>query len=329
MSYIIGSFNLYNFSGQHDGTIAKNVDQLARIIKEERFDVVALQELQSSDQPKKILINRQLVKALGSDWDMVGGFSDKAVYHTYSEGFAFIYNTQRLQSVKYSGARIFDGYGIGNKLVRPPLYVRLSPSELPGGSFFELRLINTHIAFGPPVTDQIISAADYRRKELEIIAKEIYPRIADKRYGDNMPAYTILMGDYNLCIMGFPKIRPWDSDYINGFIDIPINDSRNLRTLQKEKTTLKQDSPSDDMPSNNKDSDKEAYSADVINQIEADYYSQDYDHFSMETDLLDKLGIQISRVNALEKYYEGNLDAYRREISDHVPIKLELNLRSV
>lgn len=328
MSYSIGSFNLYKFSGQHDQEIAKDVRLLAEIIRSEKFDVIALQEMQATDQPKDVITNRRLLMALGSDWDMVGAASDSPKYHAYSEGYVFIWNKRRLRLVDDTDGRIFDDFGMKNKLVRPPLFARFTPEGLPGGSFFELRLINVHVAFGKPTDSMVISDVDYRRKELEILSKEVYPRIADKRYGNNMPAYTILMGDYNLCISGNYKIRPWDISAAEGFVDIPITSDRFLRTMQAEKTTLKRESAVNASASRSRDMDAEGDATELFDQRTNEYYSQDYDHFSIDTDTLSKIGVSVSKVDALARYYQNRLSDYRREISDHVPIKMTIDLRT-
>ena len=74
------------------------------------------------------------------------------------------------------------------------------------------------------------SPTELRRAEFNILAKEVYRRISSKRYGNYLPAYTILMGDYNLCLMGSPKVNKI----------VPIDKDRYLLTVQNEKTTVKQ-----------------------------------------------------------------------------------------
>ena len=59
----------------------------------------------------------------------------------------------------------------------------------------------------------------------------------------------------------------------------------------------------------------------------------DYDHFTYETDLNRKMIIIPERVEVLGKYFAntGNasqkLEMYRNTISDHVPIKLTIDLK--
>ena len=90
MSYTIGSFNLYKFSGQHDQEIAKDIKEIANIIVSEKIDVIALQEMQASNNPKNLIMNRLLLAALGPNWDMTGASSDSPAFHSYSEGYVFL-----------------------------------------------------------------------------------------------------------------------------------------------------------------------------------------------------------------------------------------------
>ena len=321
MSYIIGSFNLYKFSGQHDGEIAKNFQKLADIILSEKFDAVALQEV-NTDFP----LVHGLMPRLGKNWKMKW-LSTEGSSHDHAEGYAFIWNDRRLHIVDDSEATIYKDYGVGKELVRPPMTIRLSPAGLWGGTFIELRLINIHIAFGRPA-QSVLTDVDYRREELKILREKVFPRIEDKRYGNNMPAYTILMGDYNLCISGTPKIQARYSGSGTDYIDILSGSNKILRTVQAEKSSLKKASKSEQTCSR-KDADKEVEESDVVDDEHGvAFYSQDYDHFTYNPVRFEDLGITVSRVDALFKYYGNDLSSYRREISDHVPIKIEIDFRN-
>ena len=39
-----------------------------------------------------------------------------------------------------------------------------------------------------------------REKEFLKVVKNVYQNIANKRYGNNLPAYVIVLGDYNLSL---------------------------------------------------------------------------------------------------------------------------------
>lgn len=318
MSYTIGSFNLLKLSYQKDDEIRKDYRKIAQIINDENFDVVALQEV-LSDGP----IKNSLLPELGSNkwdyvWEAPNPFSSSS-----NEGYAFIWRKRRLGLVEAGdNPKIYNQYSIrepsffggksgiiGKKgLIRPPFVARFTPAGLPGGSNFEIRLINTHIIFGRPshaesfISDTDLSDHELRRCELKTLSESIYRMVSTKRYGDNLPAYTILLGDYNLCLCGpGPKIDA----------EIKIDERRNLLTVQTEKTSLKQ-------PSSNGEPSK---------MVDADHYAHNYDHFSYETGLMEKIGLTASRVDALTTYYKNDLAAFRKEVSDHVPIKLVLDLK--
>lgn len=321
MSYIIGSFNLLKMDFKSNEETKKNFDKIANIIREEKFDVIALQEVIAE------IAVKELVNHLGTMyWDYVFQPSKiTASKDAQKEGYAFIWKKRRLHLVDAKSAvEVKDEYRIKQNnsgeyihqgsLVRPPLVIRLTPQGLLGGSNFELRLINTHIAFNSPVNcaDQYGDAA-LRKMELKVLAEEVYRKVSSKRYGTNLPAYTILMGDYNLCLAG------GGNPVVEEIID--ITNSRKLRTVQKEKTSLKQTVSFYSTVDLNMEHD-------IDIKTDTDNYSNNYDHFSYEITLDDKMSLIATRVEALGKYYNNDLETYRKEISDHVPIKLIMNLRT-
>lgn len=323
MSYVIGSFNLLKMDFKSNEETKKNFDKIANIIRDEKFDVIALQEVLTEIAVKEI------VKRLGTMyWDYVFKPSTITVSKdAQREGYAFLWKKNRLRLVNAdSSVEIKEEYRIKKgrsgayvhqgSLIRPPLVVRLTPQGLLGGSNFEIRLINTHIAFSSPSSciDQY-SDADLRRMELKTLSEEVYRRVSSKRYGTNLPAYTILMGDYNLCLAGC------GTPVIEEIID--ITKTRKLKTVQHEKTSLKQTSATYNTSDLNLEHD-----TDIKNKNDIDNYSQNYDHFSYELTLDDKMSLTVSRVEALGKYYDNDLKLYRKEVSDHVPIKLIMDLRT-
>lgn len=322
MSYVIGSFNMLKMDLKSNDETKKNFDNIAKIIKREGFDVVALQEVISEYAIK------HLVKYLGEmKWDYIFRPSTITVSKdAQKEGYAFLWKKNKFNLVDADSAvETKDEYrirrnGLGqyihkNSLVRPPLAIRLSTADILGSSNFELRLINTHIAFNSPVNcvDKY-SDSDLRKMELQTLSEEVYRRVSSKRYGTNLPAYTFLLGDYNLCLAG------GGSPIVDEIID--ITNKRKLKTVQKEKTSLKQTKHTyvtDDLNSE-KDTD-------IKTENDVENYSKNYDHFSYEVDLDDRLSLTATRVEALGKYYDNDLELFRKEISDHVPIKLVLNLK--
>ena len=307
MSYIVGSFNLLKMDFKSNEETKKNFNRIADIIREENFDVIALQEVMTE------MAIKEIVNRLGSMyWDYIFKPSTITVSKdAQREGYAFMWKKRRLHLVDSPNAvEIKDEYRIRRDsaggfvhqgaLVRPPLVVRLTPQGLLGGSNFELRLINTHIAFNSPVNcvDQY-SDATLRRMEMKVLAEEVYRRVSSKRYGTNLPAYTILMGDYNLCLAG------GGTPVIDEIIE--ITESRRLRTVQRERTSLKQTALTYCTPDLNMEHD-----VDVKCENDFDNYSSNYDHFSYEVDLDEKMRLIVSRVEALGKYYGADLEAYRR-----------------
>lgn len=316
MPYTIGSFNIQKFNYRSDKDIHKDYIKIAEIINKEKFDIVALQEILSESALKN-----QLMPALGkNEWDY--RWSAPAEYSKNSaEGYAFIWKKNILKLVEGGyNPRIYGAYGINGRhplgeggLIRPPYVGRFTPQDIQGGTSFEIRLINTHIIFSKPNSvDAPMSDLKLRRRELQTLAEEIYRRVSAKRYGNNMPAYTILLGDYNLCLSGTDS--KMSSDVIN------IDEKRKLITVQGEKTTLKR-------PLNKITDDEESDAEKEYKEGELDFYSHDYDHFSYEDGLVGKLGLRVSRVDALRDYYNNDLEEYRTKVSDHVPIKLVLDLK--
>jgi hypothetical protein len=126
-----------------------------------------------------------------------------------------------------------------------------------------------------------------RLKEYGIVTGDIHTYISKHRYGNNMPAYTIIMGDYNMTLpfLGKKIIQEEDITVI---------------TDQSEPTTLSRQR-----------------------------FVNDYDHFSYDTNRFSRcgIGVNIGRINSVEKYCGSNFERHKLNVSDHVPIKIELSLR--
>jgi endonuclease/exonuclease/phosphatase family metal-dependent hydrolase len=290
MSYRIGSFNLLNFSGRTE----KDLDTIANIITNEQFDIVALQEVLRPEALTMLLRRlpwywegRQSSPRSSKEeleWNDTSPASSnsppgvKKSANT-AKGYAYLWNTRRFRECSKSGPQIFEQIKNGS-LVRNPFYGRFTTAGLPGGSFCELRLVNVHLC--SPAENKAA-----RMKEYNLITNEVLKRIGTKRYGDNRPAYTIALGDYNMPVA-------WCAgDGESGF-------GNSIVTEQEEKTTLSKEND----------------------------FSNDYDHFSYDMINLSDIELNIRRVNAVEKYYHNDFGKYSRQISDHVPVKMELELNS-
>lgn len=326
MSIIIGSFNLYKFKAESNEKSKKDYKQIAHIIKNERFDIIALQEV-FTDYALNNLLMPHLKDKYDCIWQQSSGKEE-----TYKEGYAFIWNKDRFKLAGSGDGELYKRHKAKNKLVRPPLVARFIPVRESDNGFCELRLITTHMVFSKPASAEC-SDAEFRRKELRVLTEEIYPDIADDRFGDFRPAYTILMGDYNMCITKSPKL--YEASSIDGFFEASLPNglitrlfgqkNKLVRTVQSELTSLKR--PKNDPASTeNYDVDKE--SDDESEQESAsDYYSKDYDHFSYDVVRFDGINVRTKRVDALGKYYNNDLVKYRQEISDHVPIKIYIDFK--
>ena len=75
-----------------------------------------------------------------------------------------------------------------------------------------------------------------------------------------------------------------------------IMNSHIVQTVQECETTLKKDSG----------------------------YSNSFDHFSFDIVKNSTVPCEVSRIDAVNKYFGGDFESYRKNVSDHVPIKLEI-----
>ena len=312
MSYVIGSFNLrdFNFANESaDGTsekLKRNFEKIAKIILDEKFDVVALQEINAPLPLEYLtrLLNRhknplsEYACCFGANMPMQNTSRDP-------ERYGFIWNIKRLRLIKPrrgTNPGYYENAGALG-LIRPPYYARFTARGMLGGANFELRIVNTHIRDASREEDRI--------KEFDVLVKQVLPRICDHQEisedGEMMPSYTFLMGDYNLALnkseRSIYKIETVTTTKYTGR-------KRGYRTVQEEATTLK-------LPN----------SQISINEC----YANNYDHFTYEIDLDKKLLLVPQKVEALSKYYADiedpaeKLKGYRAEVSDHVPIRLTID----
>ena len=314
MAYKIGSFNMFKFSFQSDSEIRKDFTKLSRIIRDNRFDIIALQEVFSPN-------------ALGRLLDYLGRFEWDGVWDSptssssiAAEGYGFIWNKRRMRlavtplpdgTEKTFRPHIYNQYRVDRRLgqtqlIRNPYYARFEPLD---GSFCEIRLINTHIIFskGNSLNQLLdIGAVVMRKREFDILTQALYNSISDKRYGNNRPAYTIILGDYNL------NLRT--SGATGAFLDeiITVQDRgqiKRLITVQDELTTLK---------ANNVGNQEDSSSS---------YWANNYDHFTYDMDRFSSVSAVSSRINTVKDYCNDDYELHRKTVSDHVPIALKLNLK--
>lgn len=313
MSYRIGSFNLRNLSfATRDKTnpdlqsTKRDYSTIGRIISN-NFDIVALQEVQTENVLQ--LIFKSTTK-WSYRWSQSFSKSDDS-----KEGYAFAWNKEKLQLV--SEPVIWKQYKVdpllGHRgLLRQPYYGRFTPvGTISGGPFFEIRILNTHIRFDPKAsTEAQIGKIEARRREFKVLVDSILNKLDVKRYGDNKPAYTFLMGDYNLELKRPDRNGPFIDDFV---VVMDQNHQKKYITTQDQLTTL---SRKVEKVGNN-------------NITSYGDFSHNYDHFTYDECAMQRSGIKlkIQTIDTVTRYRNGDFERHFLEISDHIPIVLTLNLK--
>lgn len=340
MSYKIGSFNLKNLGLTAMGTNnSRNLRTIAKIINDEGFDIVALQEVLSQGKAfvSEDYAKKSILMELGKDWDF--SWADAgAERDPRHEGYAFVWRKSRL---RLSSAEVSTRFGIVERkfyprmckanreyMQRRPYYGRFTTNGAAGGSNIEFRLICVHTYYGADSKDDRV----IRQHELDVLMKEIYPQISDRRYGNPLVSYTILLGDYNAelwtkdsktwqiplkALRGGrkPAVMYTDDD---GVVFSDKYDGRAIKTVQDQLTTLKSKQSENGMDS-----------------FDASGYSFNYDHFSYEEAKFEGVKVRIRRItDAVTKYcepsdgdYSSDFEKYYKTVSDHIPIMMEIDIR--
>ena len=350
MGYVIGSFNLRDFNLQaktrdcklvsEQGTkeVSRKFEKIADIIIGEKFDVVAIQEANAEIAIKHLttLLNRRKNMLMEWDYRFDTPRAPRSARHNVTsrykdvEGYAFIWNIKRLSLLEVKNKdnpRIINQYKIKDvigqtDLLRDPYFIRLTAKGIYGGSFFEIRLVNTHIRYAKSSLDNFCmdSPKQMRINEFKMLVEDVLTHCTDLRTGENMPAYTFLLGDYNLCLSNsITGIREETKVAAKGY-------NRTFKTVQEKATSLKKPCEREDIRDENEDEDDN-----LVMLLEEDYYANNYDHFTYEAKYEKQIQLNSSRVDAVDIYYrqENNsqtrLKMYRAEISDHVPIKMNMD----
>ena len=311
---------MYKFSYQTDKEIAKNLEKITRVILDEEFDIVALQEVLNEASVKALVQNH--LPNWNYVWEAPTSRSQQA-----AEGYAFIWNTKRFriatgktkgeQTTNVSDIKVYrsftprihsqynsDKFLFQGKLIRDPLYARFESIY----GWYELRLINTHIIYRDNKKNFEEGDKEKRRRELEILI-DIYHQIENKQYRNQRPAYTFLLGDYNLSIKDIAKLQNVDLIKSNIFeIYKTITDRNNSKdyivTVQHELSTLKQVSQSQSEEDNG--------------------FANNYDHFTFNEKIQTARDVELhwERIDSVNNYWGNSFGMHRKEFSDHVPIKL-------
>ncbi len=316
----IGSFNCLNFG--HPSK--KDLHTISKIIKDEKFDVIALQEIKS---PKALaeLINELNWHCAKGPWK---GVCDDAVCN---HDYAFIWNSKRLSpaqtklpngEIRVFKPHIYKQYKVDREigqlpLARDPFYARFH-TTIPGLPKIELRLLNTHIRFskGKDGKENPLNIGEIalRRYEFGILSKCIYAKLADKVYGNSEgygnpgTAYTIILGDYNMNLSSSEASSTQMREMESIIIDPKTNSARvkKIITVQNELTTLKKTTDSEE---------------------DTGIFSNNYDHFSFDEERFSGTKYQEERVDPVSAYYDNDSETYQKKVSDHVPIKLTLDIK--
>ena len=334
MSYRIGSFNLYKLNFEADKEKKKDFEKIANIIRDNHIDILAIQEAFARDAVE------QIVKCLGSyytfSWDQP---KRKGASSQQLEGYAFIWDTRRIRLARKKEKntnkiidaipQIFTGYNasIGKsiknefgqrikhpRLARDPYYGRFAPIGLPRAEF---RIINTHIMFSKN------KKIDESEKENNLEKKDIQYRINEFQMlvksianspQDNKVFYTVIAGDYNLCLYEYPKLMCNEIKLEN----------MTLVTVQHKKTSLKTPPSAENNPK------KLQEFKEKIKTLE-DCYAHNYDHFSYAKEKFEGVNVSYDRVESLKNHTKSaehfdKLQEHRKTISDHVPIYFDIEL---
>ena len=306
MSYKIASFNVHNM-GQNASAI--KIKKIAQIIRNYDFDIIALQEVfcsksgiikqNSNSSPISPLLRELGNDGYGGKWKAY--FAAPWQARDAKEGYAFLWNSRiKLPKVIVADGserifypRIFNQYKLNranlqSKLVRNPLYARFIPIDQP---MMEFRIINTHIRYSGSskidsdnADDVGLSDIAMRRNEFDVLAKTIYPNLADKVYsaqeaGKLGSFYTIMIGDYNLNLN-----RAWTkSPYLQEVFEINDNGrKKQMRTFQETLTTIKRITPEN-----------------VIDFENKPKFSNNFDHVTYDE----------NRFSRRTRYYQSMMDA--------------------
>ena len=273
----------------------KDWNLISRIIKNNNIDIIALQEIFSESPVKEL---QKCMSRYGSSWHC--RFQKRDTIRNEREGYAFLWNTKKISLLK-NDDKVFEPHietKWSRSLIRPPYIGRFMPIG-PSSPFIEIRIINTHIVFSKDKyslqKEDDLTSLSMRKAEYRKLSKAVFPQVAHSRSGNFRPAYTFLLGDYNLLINHCTAI---DLE--------PMEEKMAIRSGQHEKSTLATIQPDNSI---------------------ADPYANDYDHFSFSDHEASYIS-KIERIDGPRIFCGGDFEYYRKKISDHVPIVLRLNVKN-
>ena len=363
--YRIASFNIEKFSKQSVFSTAekatkKDLDTVARIIRENEIDIIAIQEISHPLALKELL--EIIAQQYAKEEPCVGGVEHKNIprlsnlireVHGYStkhwegrwakpgtiyrdkvaEGYAFIWNKDRIKLVTNYKNEVFEpriGYRLKNgSLVRPPFVGRFMPIR----GRFEFRLINTHIAWKEPSrsdqhaqesTAEKITDYALRINELETLLGRVYASLSKKQYDENQQdRHARPLAAYTFLLGDYNLNLPGKgvSDKIPSTLSQYTKHDMEIITVNDQLTTLRK-------PSNDPQKEQQLRSDPVMEH----HLANNYDHFSYDKNRFAKIASpKVDVIYAFDYYTSNNeqskYDQYQEKVSDHLPIILDIDIR--
>lgn len=363
MSYKILSFNIQKLSRvATSSTGKKDLDTIARIIRESGADIIALQEVVNKEALKELLeaiaqqyaVSDQLKRG-NKSFDSLVRYSvrtnDIYGYRTKhwegrwaapvsafggiaAEGYAFIWNRDRIKLVtNYDGESFeprIETFSGKNKLVRPPFVGRFMPVN----GRFELRLINVHIAFSVPARmkhedDPLykpdVKDQELREGELKRLLDTVYTNWDKKQYDVNRQDRNARPLVPYTFLLGDYNLNLQQSTAKGSKIpkDLEIRINGDMEIVTvNEALTTLKQKPGNAEEAKKREIDRDANLA------------NNYDHFSYDRVRLSKHQIdkpQVGVIYAFDRYQPTNsgqtqYDQYREQVSDHLPIYLTIHI---
>jgi hypothetical protein len=125
-----------------------------------------------------------------------------------------------------------------------------------------------------------------RRDECGLVTGDMHDRVDVHRYINSgfRGTLTLIVGDYNYSMKKCNDITQ-------------LLGNPNVITIQDELTTINKN---------------------------CDGYSSSYDHYSFDQSKNNTIPFKVSRIDAVREYFNGDFEKYKKIVSDHVPIVLEI-----
>lgn len=353
MGFRIASFNIQKFSwsavkADSVGETRKDLDTIAKIIRENAFDIIAIQEIYHKEALKELLekISGQYADVLkrgnytmstssiGSRMNDSYGYRTKhwegrwaqpiSYYggNNIAEGYAFIWNRDRIQLVTNMLGEAYEpriaDFGNAKQLARPPFIGRFMPIN----GRYEIRLINTHIVYALPskrlnededleLSQTDIKDYELRRREFDSIIRTIYSDYAEQVFdktGHDKLSRGLVM--YTFMLGDYNLNLP----NVKGQSSAKLAEgSENIRLSTRKKSRMNIITVNDRLTTlrgKPKDSEK-AYVLKIDSDVEH-HMANNYDHFSYDINKLIEHNIaqpDVGTIFAFEEYQDTETES--------------------